>query len=84
MIGKTFCLIISIYQRVHVRLMPPVCRYWPTCSHYAIEAIRTHGPWKGAWLGLKRILRCHPWAQGGHDPVPPARGTTPPATKEDP
>lgn len=50
------------------------CRYTPTCSVYAMAAIQTHGAVKGAWLGLKRICRCHPWGGCGHDPVPPKTG----------
>jgi putative membrane protein insertion efficiency factor len=46
------------------------CRYLPTCSHYAEEAIATHGPWLGSWLGLRRLCRCHPWGGAGYDPVP--------------
>lgn len=48
-----------------------VCRFHPTCSAYALEAVTTHGSGKGTWLAAKRVLRCHPWALGGHDPVPP-------------
>ncbi|MFV1995828.1 MAG: membrane protein insertion efficiency factor YidD [Verrucomicrobiales bacterium] len=50
------------------------CRFEPTCSHYAIEAIRVHGCIKGPWLGLRRILRCHPWGGSGFDPVPAKAG----------
>jgi len=49
------------------------CRFTPTCSHYALDALRGHGALRGSWLSLKRIGRCHPWCAGGHDPVPPPR-----------
>ncbi len=49
------------------------CRYNPTCSHYFIQAVQTHGAWRGSWLGIKRILRCHPWGGHGDDPVPPPK-----------
>lgn len=51
-------------------MFPPACRYTPTCSQYAVEAIKKHGPFRGFWLALKRILRCHPWGGNGYDPVP--------------
>ena len=53
-------------------LIAPIrsCRYTPTCSQYAIEALRKHGPFKGSWLAVRRILRCHPWGGHGYDPVP--------------
>ena len=53
--------------------MPNVCRYTPTCSQYFIEALQIHGVIKGSWLGIKRILRCHPWSKSGYDPVPPQK-----------
>ena len=52
------------------RLLPPTCRFQPTCSSYAIEAVQKFGAIKGGWLALKRIMRCHPWGGHGHDPVP--------------
>lgn len=53
--------------------LPPMCRFTPSCSAYAIEALQTHGPLRGSWLTLRRLGRCAPWHPGGHDPVPPAR-----------
>jgi putative membrane protein insertion efficiency factor len=62
--------IILFYRAVISPLKPPTCRYYPTCSEYAIEAIQKHGPLKGTWLGIKRVFRCHPWGGHGMDPVP--------------
>lgn len=64
--------LIRGYQRWVSPLFLPTCRYTPTCSHYAIEAIARFGPLKGTYLALRRILRCHPFATGGYDPVPEA------------
>ncbi|MBI2324986.1 MAG: membrane protein insertion efficiency factor YidD [Chloroflexi bacterium] len=61
------------YKRAVSPLMPPACRYTPTCSEYAMEAIETHGLARGALLAARRILSCHPFARGGHDPVPNGR-----------
>lgn len=62
--------LIRGYQIGISPLLPPSCRYTPTCSHYGIEALNKYGLFKGCWLTLRRILRCHPWAKGGYDPVP--------------
>ncbi|WP_318617667.1 membrane protein insertion efficiency factor YidD [Sporosarcina sp. YIM B06819] len=62
--------IIKIYQKVISPLTPPSCRFYPTCSHYGIEAIDKHGALKGSWLAVRRISKCHPFHEGGFDPVP--------------
>lgn len=61
---------IRWYQQYISPLTPPSCRYTPTCSQYTLEAIQKYGPFKGLWLGIKRISRCHPWGGHGYDPVP--------------
>jgi putative membrane protein insertion efficiency factor len=63
-------LFIWIYQNTFSRVMPPSCRFVPSCSHYGYEAIEKHGLLKGGWLAIKRIGRCHPFNPGGYDPVP--------------
>lgn len=65
-----FLLIIKVYQLFISPLFSGSCRFTPTCSSYGIMAIKKHGPFKGGWLTLKRIGRCHPWGGHGHDPVP--------------
>jgi putative membrane protein insertion efficiency factor len=62
--------LIRGYQLAISPLLGPRCRFYPSCSHYAIEAIETHGTLRGVWLTIKRISRCHPWHEGGFDPVP--------------
>jgi hypothetical protein len=62
--------LIRGYQILISRHMPPICRFYPSCSRYTAEAIRLWGPWHGSWLGVKRICRCHPFHPGGLDPVP--------------
>lgn len=63
-------LLIRGYQTYISPLTPPSCRYAPTCSHYAAEALQKYGAIKGSWLAIKRISRCHPWGGSGYDPVP--------------
>ena len=66
-----FLTLIKFYQLFISPLTPSSCRYHPTCSQYAKEALEVHGLFKGGWLGVKRIFSCHPWGKSGHDPVPP-------------
>ena len=61
---------IKIYQIIISPLLGPSCRFTPTCSEYAVEAIQKYGPFKGSWLSFKRIMRCHPWGGSGYDPLP--------------
>jgi putative membrane protein insertion efficiency factor len=63
-------VLIQLYRRLISPVIPAACRYYPSCSQYAQEAVLTHGPFVGPWLALRRLLRCHPWAAGGPDPVP--------------
>ena len=67
---KIFILFIKFYQKFISPLFPAKCRYYPTCSQYTLEAIQEYGAIKGTYLGIKRILRCHPFHEGGYDPVP--------------
>ncbi|MEZ0577537.1 membrane protein insertion efficiency factor YidD [Nocardioides sp. MH1] len=64
--------LLRAYRAVISPLYGEVCRYYPSCSAYALEAVRTHGSVKGSWLAARRLVRCHPWAAGGVDHVPPA------------
>ncbi|MCC8037210.1 MAG: membrane protein insertion efficiency factor YidD [Bacteroidales bacterium] len=70
MIKKLLILPIRFYQLAISPMLPQSCRYVPTCSQYAIEALQKHGALKGSWLAIKRICRCHPWGGSGYDPVP--------------
>jgi hypothetical protein len=72
-LGRVLTALVIFYRYVISPLLPPRCRHLPTCSEYCLEAIRAHGALKGAWLGVRRILRCHPWGTHGHDPVPAQR-----------
>ena len=61
---------VYFYRAAISPMFPPCCRFTPTCSAYAIEALKKHGPLRGSWLAVRRILRCHPWGGSGYDPVP--------------
>ena len=65
--------LIAAYRLLLSPFLGPSCRFYPTCSAYAGEAIETHGALRGTWLAARRILKCHPWHPGGYDPVPPRR-----------
>ena len=69
-------LLIRFYQRVISPWTPPSCRYYPSCSQYAYQAVERHGLGRGGWLAVRRLGRCHPWAAGGVDHVPPVRGAS--------
>jgi hypothetical protein len=70
MVGHVLRAAIRAYQLLVSPVLGNNCRFEPSCSQYASEAIARHGPWRGGVLGLGRILRCHPWGRGGYDPVP--------------
>lgn len=70
LMAQSLILPIKAYRRFISPYTPPSCRFTPTCSQYAIEAIGKYGPFKGLYLALRRLLRCHPWGGHGYDPVP--------------
>lgn len=67
---QALLLPIRLYRRLISPVLPPACRFHPSCSKYALEAITTHGPFRGSWLAARRLMRCHPFHPGGLDPVP--------------
>jgi len=70
MFARILVALVRGYQIAISPLLPPACRYTPSCSQYAVEALQRHGALKGSWLALRRIGRCHPFRAGGYDPVP--------------
>ena len=70
MMRTALIMVVRGYQVAIGPLLPPACRYYPSCSNYAIEAIEKYGAWRGAWMAVRRIGRCHPLRPGGYDPVP--------------
>ena len=70
LLQRLVILPVRFYQRAVSPLLPPACRYTPTCSQYMVEAVAKHGALKGLYLGIRRILRCHTWGGHGYDPVP--------------
>ena len=69
-VGRLLAASIRGYQRTLSRVLPPACRFYPSCSEYALEAVTRHGALKGTWLAARRLARCHPFHPGGYDPVP--------------
>ena len=70
LLGMLLILPVRLYQYLISPLLPPSCRYTPSCSHYMVESIQEWGPFRGLRMGIRRILSCHPWGGHGHDPVP--------------
>ena len=68
-----FLMLVRFYQVAISPFTPAACRFEPTCSSYMLEALKTHGLFNGLFLGIKRILSCHPWGRSGYDPVPPKK-----------
>jgi putative membrane protein insertion efficiency factor len=73
-VARLLLVLIGFYRRFISPALPPSCRFTPSCSGYAVEALSRHGAARGSWLTLRRLLRCGPWHPGGHDPVPPVVG----------
>jgi uncharacterized protein len=71
LLAKILVILVKFYQKALSPWLGSNCRFNPTCSHYMLQAVAEHGPYRGFWLGLKRLGRCHPWSAPGHDPVPP-------------
>ena len=76
MVRRLLIALVRLYQLLLSPFLGGQCRFYPSCSHYSIQAIETHGAWRGSILTVRRILRCHPLSEGGADPVPPVTGCT--------
>ena len=77
--ARMMAAVITGYRRFVSPLLMPRCRFLPSCSAYALEAVQLHGAARGSWLAVRRLSRCHPFHAGGIDPVPAVRGTVPPS-----
>jgi putative membrane protein insertion efficiency factor len=77
--ARVVVAVITTYRRFISPLLMPRCRFLPSCSAYALEAVQLHGAWRGGWLAVRRLSRCHPFHAGGIDPVPAVRGTVRPS-----
>ncbi|MDT7786213.1 MAG: uncharacterized protein QOF58_4632 [Pseudonocardiales bacterium] len=80
--AKVALLPVRFYRKFISPLLPPTCRFYPSCSAYAVEALTVHGALRGTWLTIRRLLRCGPWHPGGLDPVPPRRQVPDVSTEE--
>ncbi len=80
-VARMLVLILGFYRRWISPALPPTCRFSPSCSAYAVEALTVHGALRGSWLTVRRLLRCAPWHPGGVDPVPPPRSPRSPAAR---
>jgi putative membrane protein insertion efficiency factor len=78
-LAVVLALPLRLYRLVVSPLLGQRCRFAPTCSRYALDALEQHGAIRGSWLAVRRVGRCHPWHPGGHDPVPPARSVNDPS-----
>lgn len=78
---QALILLVRVYQWTIAPALPPSCRFYPSCSAYMVAALEDHGAIRGTWLGLRRLLRCHPGCPGGYDPVPPRPGGSVPPAK---
>ena len=83
-VARALLLPVRAYRKWLSPVLPPACRFYPSCSAYAVEALTTHGALRGSWLAARRLLRCGPWHPGGLDPVPPRKSETDPGAPAGP